>query len=90
MNEKFTVDSQEIKLYGLNSAVLIGALREHCKDGEYTRATVKDIEEWCGLSRNQQTNALKLLEDAGQIDTLQMGLPKSRYVRLLSQQDALE
>lgn len=87
MNEKFTVESQEIKLYGLNGAVLMGALREHCNYEEYTRASVKDIEEWTGLSRNQQTKALKLLEDAGQIDTLQMGLPKSRYVRLLSQQD---
>lgn len=85
MSEEMVVKTKEIEEMGINAAILIGALRVHCNSDTFTRATVSDVEEWSGLTRNKQTAALKVLSDKGKIDVLQIGLPKSRHIRLLTE-----
>lgn len=79
-----------IKVFGLDSAVLIGELASEAKywndrdklDDGWFFSTIENVEDATGLSGYQQRKALTELTKAGIVETAQRGIPKRRYIRI--------
>lgn len=82
-----------IRAFGLNAAVLLCELvsearywnnRGELRDGWFF-STVKNISDSCGLSKYQQAEAIKVLQEACVVEVEYKGLPKSRMIRVDAQ-----
>lgn len=79
-----------IRVLGLNSAVLACELVSEARywmargqfDDGWFYSTVKNIQEQCGLSKHNQSDAFKDLKERGIVELEYRGLPKRRYIRI--------
>lgn len=91
-NDGFIVINKNlIKLIGLNSSILIGELVSEYNyyekenkliDKAWFYSTTPNIEENTGLSRYQQDEAIKKLQNKKIIDIKIMGMPSKRYFKI--------
>ena len=85
-----SVNKHVAKMFGLDSAVLIGELASESEywseKGELSNgwfySTIENVEEKTTLSAHKQRKALSVLQDAGIIDVEYKGLPKKRHIRI--------
>lgn len=85
-----SVNRTLIKAIGLSGAVLIGELlsearyyvSENLIDDGWFYTTVENVTERCGLSKHQQSEAMKDLLEVGLVEVEYRGIPRKRYVRV--------
>jgi hypothetical protein len=82
------VNKSVARKYGMDAAILLSELitkRQYVEDqmeDEYFYETREEIEENTTLSSYKQREAIKILEEAFFIDTLQKGIPAQTYYRV--------
>ena len=91
-NDNYIVVNKDlIKLYGINTSLLLGELASEYNyynknqlldENGYFYSTIENIEENTGLSRHQQKKSLEELKELGIIEIKVKGLPAKRYIKL--------